>query len=626
ALAELRRRALADPVYRQTLVSADARAAALNVSFRKMTDHEFIAADLDGRIREILSEESRDARHFHVAGRPHVKSRVYHGMVRDLRLVIPLAIAVMAVTLGVVTGTRRGVVLPLGTALGSVLFTFAAIAVSGRPLTVLSCLLAPTLLAIGSVYGVHFLARYDEDAEGCADAATAVLRCLRHLRVPVSIAGVTTMAGFAALLVTDVPAVRELGAFSVFGIACITLLSLTAVPATLALLPLPAQRTRGAASGRRLDRALDRLLDRLAARTQRHATAVLLAAALATLVAAVAIPRIVIDTDYLSFFDEDAPVRREFEAVNRHLAGAVPLYVVLEGRGAGSFREPALAVAIETLQARLDATPGVSRTLSFIDTMRVLNRAFHAGDPAHERVPDTRPGVTEMLFMIPKSELERFVTVNHARANVIVRTGEVGSAAVLQLTHSIESLLRDETLPPGVTGRVTGNAILLAHSADGIARTQPRAVGLAALVIFALIALGLRSPRLGLVAMIPNLIPVATFFGLLGLGAAPLSLPTSLIGCTALGIAIDDTVHFLVRYRSERAAGATPKRAARACGRRIGRPIAATSAMLVLGFLVMAASEFATLRQFGVLSAITMIICLVTDLVVLPAILIRARI
>jgi predicted RND superfamily exporter protein len=625
ALAELRRRALADPVYRRTLVSEDGRAAALNVSFRKMTDREFIASGLDRRIGEILSEESRGQLHFHVAGRPHVKSHVYLGVVRDLWFVIPLAIVVMAATLGVVTGSRRGIVLPLGTALGSVLWTFAAIALVGRPLTVLSCLLAPTLLAIGSVYGVHILARYDEEAASSPDAATAVTRSLQHLVAPVLIAGVTTMAGFAALLITDVPAVRELGAFSVFGIASITLLSLTAAPATLAILPLPAQGGRGADSTRRLDRALDRALATLARTTQRHSTAVLLASALAALVAAVAVPRIVIDTDYLTFFDEDAPVRREFEAVNRLLAGAVPLYVVLEGSGAGSFREPEWVSAIEALQKRLDTTHGVSRTLSFVDTMRVLNRAFHAGDPAQERVPETRPGVTELLFMIPKGELERFVTVNHARANVIVRTGEVGSAAVQELAAAIRELLRDGILPEGIAARVTGNAILLARSADGIAHTQPQTVGLAALVIFALIAVGLRSPRLGLVAMIPNLIPVLIFFGLLGLGAAPLSLPTSLIGSVALGIAIDDTVHYLFRYRAERRAGASARDAALHCGRRIGRPIAVTSAMLFLGFMVMAASEFATLREFGVLSAVTMVVCLGTDLVLLPAILVRAR-
>jgi predicted RND superfamily exporter protein len=120
-------------------------------------------------------------------------------------------------------------------------------------------------------------------------------------------------------------------------------------------------------------------------------------------------------------------------------------------------------------------------------------------------------------------------------------------------------------------------------------------------------------------------VPILVFFGTLGLGAAPLSLPTSLIANAALGITIDDTAHYLVRYRAERRAGLGPEAAILRCTRAVGRPVALASAMLVLGFASVAASEFATLRQFGVLSAYTLLVCCVADLLLLPAILVRTR-
>jgi predicted RND superfamily exporter protein len=150
-------------------------------------------------------------------------------------------------------------------------------------------------------------------------------------------------------------------------------------------------------------------------------------------------------------------------------------------------------------------------------------------------------------------------------------------------------------------------------------------VCLAALAIFVLVAVSFRSLRLGSVAMVPNLVPVVLFFGALGFGAAPLSLPTSLIGSVALGIAVDDTVHFLVRYGRERRRGLAPEEAALLSARRTGRAIAITSFMLMAGFLVVGLSSFATLRQFGILSAATMGVCLLTDLVLLPALLVRTR-
>ncbi len=125
--------------------------------------------------------------------------------------------------------------------------------------------------------------------------------------------------------------------------------------------------------------------------------------------------------------------------------------------------------------------------------------------------------------------------------------------------------------------------------------------------------------------MVPNVVPVLYFFGLLGAGVAPLSLPTSLIGSVALGIAIDDTVHYLVRYRDERLRGREPARAIEVTSLQVGRPILVAALMLILGFLVVALSGFATLQQFGLLSAATMAACLATDLVLLPALLVKTR-
>jgi hypothetical protein len=626
-LAELRHRALGDPLYRRNLVSEDARAAAINVSFREMTDREFIASGLDRRIRAILDAETGPDVRFHVAGRPHVKVAVYERMLRDLRVLVPLAIVAMAVVLAAIFGSRRGVAIPLVTVLLATLWTFAAMVLVGRPLNVITSLLAPTLISVGSVYGVHLMARFEEEAPLAPSPREAAFRALTGERAPLVIAGTTTVIGFAALLPSGVPAVFELGAFSVLGMSVVTLLSLCAVPAALALLPPAGAGREGLRrASERLGVALDRALSAIARFAIRRNGAILAAWSALALGAALVIPRIVIDTDYLSFFDDDAPVRREFEAVNRLLAGAVPIYVPLRSDAEGRFRDPELLRALETLEDRAGAIPGVSRVESVVDTLRVLNRALAGDDPREERIPESRSAVTELLFLAPKGHLARLTNANHSRANLLVRTGAVGTAAVNALAARLTELCRDGVLPADVAAGVTGNAILLARSADALARSQPASVGLAAGAIFVLVTLGLRSLRLGVVAMVPNLVPVLCFFGLLGLGVAPLSLPTSLIGSVALGITIDDTVHTLVRYRSERRGGLAPDAAILLTTRRVGRPIATTSLVLITGFLVISLSGFATLREFGALSALTMAVCVACDLTLLPALLARARV
>ncbi len=623
ALAELRERALANPLYRKTLVSADARTAALNVAFRKMSDADFIASGIDEAIAAVVAAEAAPDRRFYIAGRPHVKARVYHWMLRDLTVLIPGGLLALAAVLFVLTGTARGVFLPLGTVVLATLWTFGAMAALGKPLTVLTTLLAPVLIAVGSVYGVHVLTRFDEECEAApeAPAPERARRCLEHVRLPVSIAGLTTGVGFAALGISDVPAVRELGAFSVLGVAAITVLSLTFVPAWLA------RPTRAVAAPRakRIERWLDGALGRLGRAVARRPSPLLAAWALSTALALAMLPRIAVDTDFLSFFSERAPVRTDFEAVNRLLAGAIPVYVTLEGEGKGTFREPATLAALETLQHRLAELPGVSHATTFVDTLRRLNRAFSGGDPAAEVLPDSRPGVMELLFLVPKGDLARFVNLDHSRANLVVRTGEIGSAAVRDLVARIEAVVAEVPLPGVAATAVTGNTVLIARSADGVAEAQPRTVAAAGLAIFAVVWWTFRSFRLGWLVMIPNLVPVALFFGLLGAGVAPLSLPTSLIGSIVLGIAIDGTVHYVVRYRRERDAGVPVEAAIETATRTVGRPVAIATVMLCVGFGVVALSGFATLRQFGLLAATTMAICMLSDLVLLPALLVRFR-
>jgi predicted RND superfamily exporter protein len=619
-IAKLRERALADPLYRNSLVSSDGRVAAIEVSFQPMSDAEFIASGLDGRIARILERESSPERRFYMTGRPHVKAHVYGLMVRDLSWLIPLSLIVVGFVLHVALGSWRLALLPLGAVAVATLWTFAWIALAGTPLTILTIVLAPTLVAIGSAYSVHVLARLDEARAAGASTAIATAEALGALRSPVVIAGATTAIGYAAVSITDVPAVRDLGIISIFGVLSLTLVCLTALPAAAMLLGEPTR-----AQAPRLTRiyrsATTHLLDRSLAAATRRPGWIIAGWAAAVAVSLLLVPRTVVDTDYLSYLAADSPVRVDFETVDRLLAGASPLFVVVHGGVEGAFREPSTLAAMEALQARLDAVEGVSHSLSVMDFLHVLNRVVNEDDPAFERLPETRPGVAELLFMLPKTDLSRVANVNHSRINIVLRSGAVGSSEVNALVRRLESAIARESLPAGVRVELVGKSILLGRSADAIASGQRRTIAATTLAIFALISWTLRSPRAGALAMIPNLVPVAIFYGLLGAGAAPLSLPTSLIASVALGIAVDDTAHYLLRYRSLLDRGLPPSQALEACHHAIGRPIILSTTTLCAGYLTLTLSSFTTLTEFALLSTTTMLTCLATDLLLLPALL-----
>ena len=632
ALAELREVALADGLYRKTIISPDGRTAAINVSFHPMTDGEFLERDLDGSILRILEQETDPGHHWYVSGRPHIRAAAHALMVQDLLRLVPLSMGLAAIVVYLLTGSIRGVVAPLSSCLIATIWTFGALAVLGYDINVITLALAPTLICVGSVYGIHVIARYERIAAHEPDSRAAALHCLEYSRTPVGIAGFTTCMGFGALLIADIPATNEMGGFAIFGVAAVTVLSLTWMPAILGLLPIEKgdeygqpiyeRRTRASAF---FGRQIDRGLQSIGRVTVEHSGRCLVLWALVTAAAVALIPRIVVDTDFLRFFDEDSRVRTDFDSVNRLLAGTIPLYVTLVGPEEGTFRRPEVLRATEHLQQRIAEIPAVSQVLSAVDLIRVANYAIEGEAEGADRIPDSRAAVAEVVFMIPKAKLRRFATSNHSKANLVVRTGRLGSAAIRDLERRIRAAIARAEIPREIRVDVVSNATLLSHSADGIARNQVTQVGFAALAILVLVCIVFRSIPLGVLSMVPNVVPVVIYFGILGTGITTLSLPTSLIGCIALGIAIDDTVHFLVAYRTRRRAGDTPETAASHVVRTVGRPIVITSFTLVIGFLAMLLSGFATLREFGYLTALTMGICLLTDLVLLPSLLVRFR-
>ncbi|MEO6026305.1 MAG: MMPL family transporter [Candidatus Binatia bacterium] len=631
ALTRLRTHALADRLYPKTVVSRDGHTAAINVSFRTMTDGEFVAAGLDDAVDEILAAETTPGRRFFVTGRQHVKARAADVMVHDVFRLIPLAVAVGAGVAWLITGSFRAAAVPVGASLIATLWTFGVLAASGQALNLITIILGPMLICVGSVYGVHVLARYDVLAGELGDTRRAATECIADVVLPVMISGVTTIIGFAALLVSAQPAIREFASYSVLGVSAMSLVAVMGVPALLSLLPVPpttraADGNLAARFSRWLGHTIDRFLDATGTFATTHPMPILVAWTLMTLASAAAIPFIVVDTDYLSFFDARSDVRRDFARASDRLVGAVPTYLTLNGTGEGAFREPVNLQALERLQRLVDQVPGVSATLSVVDLLAIMHRATERDDPAAERLPDTRNEIADLMFMIPKNKLRRFANANHSRVNLLVRTAESGSAEVAALRHRLEDAISAAHLPADVTPVITGNTIVFTQASDGIAGNQLTSMALTAATILVLVWVSFRSLRVGLVAMAPNVAPVVVFFGLLGAGLADLSLPTSLIGSVALGIAIDDTSHFIVNYQRIRERGVASAAAAAQCLRELGTPIVTTALMLTTGYLVLMLSGFATLRQFGWLSALTIQICLWGDLLMLPALLTRVRV
>src|SRR5262245_2146624 len=545
-LARVRRAAESSPVLRGSLLGDDGTTTGIAIQPVDMPEVEFNQLGIDQEIQRIAREElagSPDVKVW-LVGSAHLKAETSRFLLRDLSRVIPLAFAlIMAIAL-LSFRSLRGLLIPLSTIGIAVLLTFAVMAELDPALNLVTISIPPLLLVIGFVEAVHIVSCYYEAIEEGAQhpsKESAAARGLEMVVLPMFLTGSTTVAGFLSLVTSPLGAIREFGLYGGIGIAFTMLASMTWAPAVLHLLREPAP------SGRKLrTTAFDRAVGRLATFDYDHARSIFVAAGLLGLLAVLGIPRILINSTMISNFEEDTEIRRSVQAVNQHLGASGQLQVVLEADYADAFKEPQNLALIEELQGWLAGAPDVSGSTSLVDYLKLIHRGFRGDDPVHYRLPDSKRLVTQLLFFGANDDIDGFVNSQYQIANIRVRTTAQDSADLGALVRRIEARLAE--LPARVRGRVTGNLVLLAKTNDEIAYGQAISVGSAFFSIFGIMALQFMSFRIGFIAMIPNILPVLFYFGILGWSGITLNVTTGLVASIVLGIAVDDTIHFLGHF------------------------------------------------------------------------------
>lgn len=613
-----RARMRAIPLYAGILYGKDDHSTAINVFYEPMSDRAFLDSRLELRIRDIL-DEAGGPETFAITGMPTLKAQAAVVIGRDLMTFVPLSILVVTLVLAWSFRSVRGVLLPLLTMLLSLLWTAAFMVLCGSAITFGTLIVPPLLIAVGSSYAIHIMTQYERALAPGRTAREVVEEALADVSLPLFVAALTTLIGFLTFLVNPIPTIREFGLFAAFGVTCAILLSLTLLPAILTVLPVAAARTRDDAA----PAGLRRLLEWLAGLSADHNGGVLLGFAAVSAVALVGILRLHVETDYLGFFPTGSVVQADNARIAHDLAGTQPISVVIDGYGERALLRPDVFDAIVAFQAFLDAQPEVDKTVSFIDYLTLVKRAL-VGEP-DAPPPSTAAQAAQLLMVIDPTTLSNAATPDFSRGNILVRTRHEGSRALHDLIGRIEREA-DAHMPEGIDVHVTGSAVLINRSADQIVSGQVTGLLQVLVALLLIMSILFLSLRVGAVSLVPNVFPIVVLFGIMGWAGISLNLATSLIATIAIGIAIDDTIHFLSFFNVTVRETVDQKLAARATLTAVGPAMVMTSVALAAGFLVIALSGFLPIRHFGILTSIIMVVALVSDLLLTPALVQRIRI
>jgi len=599
------------------LVSADHRSALLvadledDVLSDPSAQNRIVAA-----MRDHLATTDLQGWRFMLAGNPVIAEAIERYNTRDQQLFSGLMLLLVGISSFVLLRRLAGALLPLAVVLVTVAWTMGLFVAAGHQTNWVTSIITPILVLVGVADAVHFLSRYQEILPEAGTRREAVIRTLRSIGPPCLLTSLTTAAGFFSLVVNQVMPVRTFGVFAAIGVLLALLATVLILPACLALRPgaPPAGKAPKAPRPWGVLLWADRIVQR------RPAPALAVSMLLAAVVA-LGILRIQVETNLLKYFKPDAQVVTDHDFIEDVYGGSSPLDIVVRSAEQDGVKRPAVLQAAAALQDRFEAHPKMARGVSLADLVQELHEVM-SGDPERRSVPDSPQAIAQLLLMVSPETTDGMVddSAELLRISTRFQGAKMGLGGARGLLDEVQANV-DELFPDDVEVRLTGSSVLFVNMDSYLVNGQIRSFGIVLAVLFVVMVLVMRSPRMGLLAMIPNVLPIAFMMGLMGWLGMPLDGFTVMIASIAIGIGVDDTIHYLHHLRHELGQGVPLRDAMSHTMRSVGRALVFTSIVLALGFWVFCLSDFVGTRNFGFLTGITVLVALVADLVVLPAVL-----
>jgi len=615
-LAAIRSYILGNPYWVKNLISPDGTTASINAKLRYLREDETYRIAVVQKVREILRANPHPGTAVYVTGVSPLLADSLDYISLDLKRFIWLTPVLIILLLLLVFRTVRGALIPQTVIIASVVWIGGVFFTMGKAVGMVTTMLPTLIMVICLSDVIHVINHYYEEATKSDNRRQVILATMEHMISACFLTSITTAVGFASLLFADLQSIREFGVYSALGIMITYLLGMTITPIVLSLLPLPrTQRWQGYQQS-----IIAHTLLHIERFVQRDRWRIPLIVALLTIASIVGITRLSIETQISKFIPDNAPSIDGLNFIQDHMAGFSTLELAVEGP-AEVFQEPWALQELEELQTFLRSLPGVDTAHSLTEFIKETNKVMHEGRDDFYALPTDRPTVAQYLLLLTMTGkaafLNSFVSFDFSGARVSARIHSMSSAGHLALLQQVEAFAAQH-LDPRLHLTTTGVVKLYATTVHALVNSQLRSLVFSFAIIALMIIVHLRSLRVGLLAMIPNLLPILMTLGIMGWLNISLNVATVMISCIALGIAVDDTIHFLTRYRREIAVNSEVGPAIHRTMLRCGRAIVFTSLIITAGYAVIIFSSFRPNRYFGLLTAVTMISALLADLIVLP--------
>jgi len=618
-LEQVRKIAQHEPSLKTILISGDSAVTAVNVTFQmpeKAMDEVPTAA---AAARKLAGEvESAYPVKIYLNGMVMMNNAFMESSMNDMGTLVPAMYLIIIIMMLVLVRSVSATIATVLVLAFSVMAGMGLAGWAGIKLTPPSSAATTIIMTLAVADSIHLIVSMLAGMRKGMEKRMAVIESLRINFMPIFLTSITTAIGFLSMNASDSPPFHDLGNITAMGVMAAFVFSVTFLPAMLAVLPVRAKE-----GNTRFSKWMDAFSDLV---IRRQSMVMMGSIAVAVVVLAM-IPRNELNEDFVKYFDTSTTYRADVDFTSEHLTGLYQLQFSLPAKDSNGVSDPEFLAHAKAFVDWLRVQPEVEHVNSITDTFQRLNMSLHGDDPAWYKLPEERDLAAQYLLLYELSlpyglDMNNQLNVDKSSTQVIATLQNLTTRELRDVTIRGEQWLAENA--PDIQATGIGPAIMFAYISERNIKSMLGGTLIALLLISILISVALRSAKIGIISLLPNLLPAGLAFGVWGLVVGEVNMAAAMVTGMSLGIVVDDSIHFLSKYlRARREEGMDSEAAVRYAFSSVGVAIVVTSAVLVAGFMVLAQSTFALNSDMALLTSIAIAMALLADFLLLPVLLIR---
>ncbi|MEA1971134.1 MAG: MMPL family transporter [Thermodesulfobacteriota bacterium] len=652
-IALIRQRTLDSPLYKNLLISEDSKMTTIVIQTQAYssagTDIDVLEGFEDSTNRDLTDSGKSDGKDYltdkensevvlavneiakkykdpdfeiYIAGSSAVTHFLKQSMLKDVRRFLLLAFITVAIFLFIMFRRISGLVLPLLIAILSLVSTISLMAAFGVPIKLPTQILPSFMLAVSVGYSVHILAMFYYNFQKSHNREEAIVHSLGHSGLAVVMTAATTAGGLFSFSTSEVAPIADVGIFAGTGVLLAMVYTIILLPALLAILPV---KTRS--KGQSENTAIGRFLAKIGLISTGHPYKILIISAVIIALSTVGIMKIRFSHDVLKWLPKENSSRIATEKIDKELRGSVSLEIIIDTEEENGLYDPDILNRMEKTAAYLETLEVgkvfAGKAWSLTTILKETNRALNENRQEFYAIPENKNLIAQELLLFENSgsdDMEDFTDSQLSKARLMVKVPFVDAIAYIEFLEEVNDHL--QKMYPDVKITVTGMSALMFRTVTNAIASMGKSYIYALIVITILMIILIGRVRIGLLSMVPNLAPIIVTLGIMGLLQIPMNLFTMLVGNIAIGLAVDDTIHFMHNFRRYFEESGDAKFAVMETLHTTGRAMLITSCVLSIGFFIFMFATMNNLIHFGFLTGLAIALALFANYFIASALMV----